>query len=330
MRTCKKIVISLLLTTSVATQAQDKNTMESTFTMTLSKAMNAPLELVWSAWSDSALVTQWWGPEGFTAPVANMNFKEGGASLVCMRSPDAFEIYNSWSYANILPMHSIEFIQHFTDKDGNKLNPADIGLPPGIPESVPHMIHLEDLGNGVTKITVTESGYLSEQTVEISKAGMQQCLDKMERILIQKKQVKPLVVKKQVRIDASASKLWEVLTKPENIKEWLGGADVLSEWTAGSTIFFTGNWKGKEYKDKGVVLQFVPGKIFQFSYWSTFSGLPDRPENYSVITMSVEENNTITQLTLTQSNFATPSMYEHSDKNWDESLALIKNLAETR
>jgi uncharacterized protein YndB with AHSA1/START domain len=125
----------------------------------------------------------WWGPDGFTAPVVKMDFKEKGVSLVCMRSPDGFEIYNSWTYSKISPMHSIEFVQHFTDKDGNKLSPAAIGLPPGIPEAVPHVIRFEDMGNGTARLTVTESGYSSAQVVEISRAGMLQCLNKMEKIL---------------------------------------------------------------------------------------------------------------------------------------------------
>ena len=165
-------------------EAKNKNNMDSTFTMTLSKTMNAPIEIVWKAWSHAEWVSQWWGPQGFTAPVANMNFKEGGVSLVCMRSPDGFEIYNTWTYSKILPMHSIEYVLRFSDKNGNTLNPASIGLPPGIPEAVPHVIRFEDLGNSITRVTITESGYSSQETVEISRLGMQQCLDKMEALLL--------------------------------------------------------------------------------------------------------------------------------------------------
>ncbi|HYG49785.1 MAG TPA: SRPBCC family protein [Flavobacteriales bacterium] len=316
-------------TASATAQAQNKNGMANTFSMNLCRTINVPLEKVWQAWSDSAIVKQWWGPEGFTAPVAKMNFKEDGVSLVCMRSPEGLEIYNSWMYTKILPMYSIEFAQRFTDKEGNKLNPADIGLPPGIPEIVPHIIRFEDLGSGTTKLTVTESGYTSEQTVEISKAGMQQCLDKMEKVLLMHKaQLSEKVVRKQIAINASAEKLWDVLTKPEMIKHWLGGTNAESDWKAGSPISFSGEWNGSAYKDKGVVLQFIPLQIFQFSFWSSFSGLPDKAENYAIVTLQVAQKSNATQLILTQRNVATAEMYKHSDKNWDESLAIIKKLSE--
>jgi uncharacterized protein YndB with AHSA1/START domain len=154
-----------------------------TLNMEIIRTMHLPIEKVWRAWSEEALVTQWWGPRAFTAPVVKMNFREGGKSLVCMRSKDGFEIYNTWSYTKIVPMQRIEFIQHFSDKDGNKINPVDIGLPPGIPERVPHVITLRAVEKEKTEITVTEFGYTDGNVLEVSRAGMNECLDKMEEII---------------------------------------------------------------------------------------------------------------------------------------------------
>jgi uncharacterized protein YndB with AHSA1/START domain len=172
----------LLLLTGNFTVAQTPqlNHMQSDTTkMIITRAFNAPLEKVWNAWSKGELVKRWWGPMGFTAPVANINFKKGGVSLVCMRSPDGFEIYNTWTYTLIAPMNRIEFVQHFTDAAKNVIKPSSIGLPPGIPDEVPHAITFKDLGNGKTEITIVESGYTNAQVVEISKAGMASVLDKL-------------------------------------------------------------------------------------------------------------------------------------------------------
>jgi hypothetical protein len=68
---------------------------------------------------------------------------------------------------------------HFSDKDGNRLDPDKIGLPPGIPKEIPHVILIKSLGTSKTEITITEFGYASEEAVNISKSGMEQCLDKM-------------------------------------------------------------------------------------------------------------------------------------------------------
>jgi uncharacterized protein YndB with AHSA1/START domain len=150
--------------------------------MVLTRVFDASAEQVWKAWSDSGQVMRWWGPTGFTAPVARMDFREGGTSLVCMRAPKEFggqDQYNLWTYQKIVPMQLIEFIQNFADKNGNTVAPADVGLPPDIPFDVRHVITIKALGNRKTELTVTEYGYLSEQIVEMSRTGMNQCLDKM-------------------------------------------------------------------------------------------------------------------------------------------------------
>ena len=150
--------------------------------MTLTRTFDAPVAQVWKQWSDSENVMRWWGPKGFTSPLAKMDFREGGVSLVCMRAPKefgGFDMYNTWSYKKIVQHERIEFVLNFSDKDGNKLDPAKISLPPGIPPEVPHIITFKNLGEKKTELTITEYGYTSDQAVETSKAGMQECLDKM-------------------------------------------------------------------------------------------------------------------------------------------------------
>ncbi len=309
---------------------KSNNTNSSTMNMSISRTVEVPLEHIWNAWSNAESVKKWWGPQGFTAPVAKMEFKEGGVSLVCMRSPEGYEIYNTWTYTKILPMYGIEFIQHFADKDGNKLNPADIGLPPGIPNEVPHLLLFKDKGNGQTEINITEYGYLSAEVVEISKAGMEQVLDKQAKVLSEGyNKSSDSSIHQSIEINVSPSIVWQRLSQPEHIRTWLSGAAVTSEWKEGSPILFTGEWKGTKYVDKGMVMQFDPMKTFQYSYWSGFSGLPDEPKNYSIIRFdlrSIEGGKT--KLILTHRNLATKQMYEHSKSNWEETLNLIKKIAE--
>lgn len=136
------------------------------------------------------------------------------------------------------------------------------------------------------------------------------------------------VLIKTVIINATPAQVWDALTNPGLIKQWLFGTHVISDWKVGSPILFTGTWQGTEYKDKGTILQFETEKLFQYNYWSGFSGLPDSVENYSIVTFKLEPVSTGTQLTLTQSHFPTQIGYEHSDKNWDAVLDVMKNIIE--
>ena len=150
--------------------------------LVVTRVFDAPLEQVWKSWTDPELVMHWWGPTGFTSPVARIDFREGGTSLVCMRSPEGQDLYNTWTYRKIVPMERIEFVQRFSDKDGRTIEPAEIGLPPDIPREVPHVVTFEARGDNKTEMTVTEYGYTSDQVVDISRAGLEQCLDKMAAI----------------------------------------------------------------------------------------------------------------------------------------------------
>lgn len=156
--------------------------------MIITRAFDAPTEDLWKAWSEAAYLKQWWGPHGFTAPVAEMDFREGGTSLVCMSSPEHGDFYNTWTYTKIIPKKRIEYVVRFSDKDSNRLTPVEAGVHPELHDEVPHTIIFKDLGNGTTEVTVTESGYTSEEVLAISKAGMEQCLDKMAAIFTAKKE----------------------------------------------------------------------------------------------------------------------------------------------
>lgn len=157
----------------------NKNTTDTKRDLVVTRIFDAPVEQVWKAWSDPKYVMRWWGPAGFTSPLARMDFREGGTSLVCMSSPEYGTLYNIWQYREIIPMELIEFIQNFADKDGKKVSPAEVGLPSEIPQDVRNVVIFKVVGDNKTEMTVTEYGYTSDQARDLSQTGLEQCLDKM-------------------------------------------------------------------------------------------------------------------------------------------------------
>ena len=81
-----------------------------------------------------------------------------------------------------------------------------------------------------------------------------------------------------IKINAPAARVWEALTTPAIIKQYFFGTTAISHWKVGSPIVFKGEWKGKEYEDKGTILDIVPNRLFRYSYWSSMSGIEDKPE----------------------------------------------------
>ncbi len=139
---------------------------------------------------------------------------------------------------------------------------------------------------------------------------------------------KTLVAKASIRINAPASKVWDALTRPELIKQYLFGTQVTTDWQVGSPITYRGVWQGKPYEDKGNVLEIVPEKRIVSTFWSALSGLEDRPENYKTVRYELSGEDSGTILTVTQDNNASEEEATHSEQNWKMVLEGIKKLLE--
>ena len=141
------------------------------------RVLDAPPEEAWRAWTVPAEVARWWGPAGFTVPVADMDVRVGGSSLLCMQAPAEYgggEYWNTWTYRSVVPHERIEFDLAFTGADRSPAPP-----PPGVPDRVPHVVTLVPREGGRTEVTVTEHGYQTDEARDLSLAGLEQCLDKM-------------------------------------------------------------------------------------------------------------------------------------------------------
>ena len=129
-------------------------------------------------------------------------------------------------------------------------------------------------------------------------------------------------------INAPASKVWDALTKPDLIKQYLFGTEVNTDWQVGSPITYKGEWEGKTYEDKGKILQIEPEKLLVSTFWSSLAGLPDVPENYKTVHYELSPENGGTKLTITQDNNASQEEADHSAQNWNTVLDGMKKLLE--
>ena len=128
------------------------NAVNETERMVVTRVFDAPRELVWKAWTDPKYVMQWWGPKGFTSPACKMDVRVGGKSLLCMKTPDGYEGWNAIEYHEIVLHEKIVSSMYFSDSEGNKIDPEQLGMEPAIDGAYDVTI-FEDLGNGQTKVT---------------------------------------------------------------------------------------------------------------------------------------------------------------------------------
>ena len=128
------------------------NTVNEAERMVVTRVFDAPRELVWKAWTDPKYVMQWWGPKGFTSPACKMDVRVGGKSLLCMKTPDGYEGWNAIEYHEIVLHEKIVSSMYFSDSEGNKIDPEQLGMEQAI-DGAYDVTLFEDLGNGQTKLT---------------------------------------------------------------------------------------------------------------------------------------------------------------------------------
>jgi uncharacterized protein YndB with AHSA1/START domain len=137
-----------------------------------------------------------------------------------------------------------------------------------------------------------------------------------------------LILKKEITINAPVEKVWEALTDPAQIKKYFFGSETITDWKKGSPIIYRGIWEGTPYEDKGVITDIVKDKFIHYTYWSSFSGTADIPENYANISYTLSSSPEGTTLTITQDGFATHDKLRHSEDNWGQVLDNIRKLLE--
>ena len=125
-----------------------------------------------------------------------------------------------------------------------------------------------------------------------------------------------LTATKSIVIAAPAQHVWQALTDPAEVKKYMWGSEVVSDWKQGSPLIYRGVWEGKPFEDKGTILEIDPPHLLRTTYFSPLSGKPDAPENYAEVTYRLAAEAGGTKLTVTQSNIPDEAGKTRSEGKW--------------
>jgi uncharacterized protein YndB with AHSA1/START domain len=138
-----------------------------------------------------------------------------------------------------------------------------------------------------------------------------------------------LIARASVTIAAPAADVWEALVTPAAIKTYMFGATVTSDWVVGSPIVWMGEWQGRAYEDRGVILQIVRERVLEFSHFTSLAGAADLPENYHIVTVQLSSDGAQqTRVSLHQDNNLTGGACARAERNWSVMLAGLKHFVE--
>ena len=116
--------------------------------LVITRIFDAPRGVVFKMWIDPKHMAQWWGPEGFTNPVCEIDARPGGAIRIVMHSPDGVDHRMTGVFREVVEPERLVFTNMAMDLEGNTL--------------------LE----GLTTVTFAEHGGKTKLTLETSAAGV--------------------------------------------------------------------------------------------------------------------------------------------------------------
>ena len=144
----------------------------------LHRAFDAPIDVVWSMWTNPELFKQWYGPMGMNVPPAEMDFKICGTRTINMQMQTPERTMSMWFigvFKEINAPHRLVYTESLCDADGTIVSPQSMGMPEGSPDVTEVIVELSEEG-GKTQMTMVHVG-VPEGTA--GEGGWNQALDKL-------------------------------------------------------------------------------------------------------------------------------------------------------
>ena len=132
-----------------------------------------------------------------------------------------------------------------------------------------------------------------------------------------------------ITIHASPQQVWDALTKPEFVKLWQYGSELITIWEIGSDIRFKAEWQGQVFEQWGKVLALRPNKLIRYSLFAPRPDLEDKPENYFVMNYALKKVKTDTFLEITQEDDRPTAVQKAPEGEENPVLQMLKSIAET-
>ncbi|MCE9618505.1 MAG: SRPBCC domain-containing protein [Planctomycetes bacterium] len=174
----------------------------------LTRIYDAPVSVVWDAWTDPAQVEQWWGPRGFTLTTHSKDLRPGGKWIYTMHGPDGTDYLNVTPYYEVVKESRLVY-----DHGGGEDRPPLFRV----------TVQFTDL-KGKTKMEFKAVMATAEVAAEmrkfIKKAGGDGTWDRLGEYLVKKLSGKEHFIINRA-FDAPIDTVFQMWTDPKHFSQWL-------------------------------------------------------------------------------------------------------------
>lgn len=273
----------------------------------ISRVLNAPVALVWQAWTTPEHLVKWWGPNGFTTTNKGLTVQPGGEWRFIMHGPDGKDYLNRIVFLEVIPQQKLSY-KHSGDADTE-------------PVSFMVTINFEKLGNK-TKLSM-QSIFSSVEELEKLNAtyhvieGGEQHIARLDAFVTVLNS-EPIVIERIY--NAPVATVWKAITNNNDMKKWYFDIDAFKP-EVGFEFSFAGTGKeGEKYVHLCKVTEVVNEKKLTYSW--RYDGF----EGNSFVTFELSAEGKKTKLRLTHAGletFPATSSNAFAKENFAEGWAYI-------
>jgi uncharacterized protein YndB with AHSA1/START domain len=142
-------------------------------------------------------------------------------------------------------------------------------------------------------------------------------------------QIKMVTSKSTILINATKQKVWDALTKPELVKKWQYGSDVITDWKVGSEIRFRVEWEDKVFEQWGKILEIIPNELIKYSLFFPRPDLEDKEENYFIMSYIISESENKIKLQILKEDNRPRAVKEEESNEENPVLLALKEIIES-
>lgn len=265
----------------------------------LTRVYDAPLKMVWDAFTDPNQAAHWWGPRGFTLTTKSKDLKPGGQWVYTMHGPDGKD------WPNIATYHEVEKYSRLV---------YDHGATETTPPLFRVTAEFKELGKNKTQFEMTMALATEEAAKETAKfikaAGGNSTWDRFAEYL-EKEQTKKEIFVINRSFNTDIHTMFKVWTEPEHFSKWLAPAGfdmqfIRAEVKPGGKSFY------KMFNDQGFTMygtvqykEISPTKLVYSQQFadekeniSRHPGAPIWPESMLTTVMFTSEGENQTRVTI--------------------------------
>jgi uncharacterized protein YndB with AHSA1/START domain len=261
----------------------------------ITRVFDAPRALVFAAWTDPKQVAKWWGPEGFTNPVCNLDVRPGGPMRIDMRGPDGTVYPMTGTYREIAEPERLVFTSAALDDKGKPLF-----------EVLTTVAFTEQGGKTSLKLQarVIKSTGEAGQYLKGMQQGWTQSLQRLSDLLAQAGKNQSSTADREISatriFDAPRELVFKMWTEPEHVAKWWG-PDGFTNTIQQMEVRPGGVWKfvmhgpdGTDYPNKIVFIEVVKPERLVYQHGG---GDESDPVSFHV-TVTFEARGNKTKLTM--------------------------------